>query len=132
MKQLVILVLLVQLLPSCITYRNLTKNEPITYDLLSKLEPGKKYKFELKVKNSLPQIIYVTGVDSETITGYFYQKSVNGKRAKINYSETFEKIQLSTSKISVAKHNPLLTTTAILVPAVVIVSIYLASYSPFD
>jgi len=122
MKPLVILVLLAQLLSSCFTYKSLTKKEPVTLDFISKLKPGKKYKFELKTGQTL--VVHVVTIDTENITGYIYRRS-GGKTTKESYSETFQSIEQNVAKISVRKFNPYLTTVSIVVPiglAILVVS----------
>jgi len=54
----VVLVPLASLLSSCYSYKNITRKEAITKEFLSKLEPGKKYKFELMIGET--QTIYIT------------------------------------------------------------------------
>ncbi|MDH5251628.1 MAG: hypothetical protein OEW40_21720 [Cyclobacteriaceae bacterium] len=101
MKQLAILVSLSLLLSSCFSYKNLTKKEPITKDFLSKLEPGKKYKFVLNT--GLTQIIRITSMDDETIVGFIRLKDANGILQKVSYSSSFENIEKYVAKISVWK-----------------------------
>ena len=63
-----VVVLLAQLLSSCYSSKILNKEDsPITRDLLSKIEPGKRYEFTLKTGQI--QTVYVTGIEGETITG---------------------------------------------------------------
>jgi len=111
-----LMVMLVGILSSCFAPKNLNKeNKPFTDDILSKIKPGKRYKFELKTGPS--QSVYVTGVADQTITGFYYQEQGKGeKRTKSNFSASFKNIQEDVAKIYVRKFNPILTTVAIVVP----------------
>ena len=74
---------------------------------MSKLKPGKKYKFELNT--GLIQIVDVTSVDADTVVGFIYLKNVKGKREKVSYTSTFETIEQRVVKISVLKFKPFST-----------------------
>ena len=90
-KKLVMLVLLTQLLSSCYSSKKLNRrDEPITSDFLSRLEPGKRYEFKLYTGEK--QTIYVTSVEDRTITGYV-AKRTKGKTAKSKYSASFKSVQ---------------------------------------
>ena len=103
MKSLAMLVSLSLLLSSCYSYQRITKTEPITRNLLSTLQPGKDYKFELK--SGAIQTIFVTAVDGDTIKGFLYQR-VNGKMTQSDYLDTFENIEKSVSTIAVKNFQP--------------------------
>jgi len=124
MKQLVVMVLLAQLLFSCKSYQSITKTEKINKDFLSRLEPGKKYMFELR--SGLRPIVEVMHVAHDTITGNIYQDDASGKRTKSSYSGSFESIEKDVVKISVRKNNPYLTTAAIVVGAASVTFLALA------
>jgi len=146
---LIMLVLVTPLLSSCFSYKNLTKKkEPITHDLLAKLKPGKKYKFELKLGET--QKIYISDITGETVTGYLYQEgkkvtnrnsqsvsSITGqieyqelyvKETKSNYSDNFENITRNVAKISRRKFNPFKTAALIILPAAAIIGYSAIAY----
>jgi hypothetical protein len=116
MKLILILFLLVHLLSSCVTYKNLTKHETITHELLAGLKPDRKYIFELK--NGVRQIVKVTEVKDDIITGLMLDKNGVGKKW-IDYSATFDSMQTGVAKISVSKVNPYVTGAGILGVALV-------------
>jgi hypothetical protein len=70
-------------------------------DFLSKLEPGKTYKFESK-SGQMNQTVLVTTVDGETINGYLIADSGHEKS---NFSDSFENIMRNVSKISAKEVN---------------------------
>ena len=90
MKSIALLCLLVHGLTSCVTYKNLTKNETITHELLADLKPDKKYIFELR--NGIRQVVKVTQVKDNIITGLMLDKNGNGANW-IDYSATFDSMQ---------------------------------------
>ncbi|HET6539163.1 MAG TPA: hypothetical protein VFG46_01705 [Chryseolinea sp.] len=67
MKTTAILLILVQVLSSCITYKNLTKRETITQDFLTHLKTDRKYVFELKI--GIKQFVKVTQIKDNIVTG---------------------------------------------------------------
>ena len=113
MKSLLLLALLASPLSSCFTYKSLTKKEPITHDFLSKLEPERRYRFDLKTGETL--IIHILTIKGENITRYVYRHS-KSKMNKSDYSDTFQNIEANVAKISVLKFNPYLLTVCIAVP----------------
>ena len=120
--KLVMLVLLTQLLPSCYSSKKLNrKDEPITSDFLSRLEPGKRYEFKLYTGEK--QTIYVTSVEDRTINGYVVKKHAKGKTTRSKYSASFKSIQDSVDKIYLQKFSPILTTAIIAVPTTLVVII---------
>jgi hypothetical protein len=143
------LVLVTPLLSSCFTYKNLTKKAPITHDLLSRLKPGKKYKFELKIGEV--QKIYISDVTGETVTGYLYQEgklvtnknrqsvsSITGqieyqevyvKETKSDYSDNFENITRNVTKISRRKFDPFKTAALVVLPSAAVIGILFIPYS---
>jgi len=114
MKSKAILFLVVHVLSSCVTYKNLTKHETITHEFLADLKPEKKYIFELK--NGVKQIVKVTQVKDSIITGLILDHSGNGKKWT-DYSATFDSMQEGVAKISVSKVNPYVTGAGIFVVA---------------
>jgi len=114
-KSLALIVLLVPLLLSCYSYKSITKNKPVTREVLSKLESGKIYTFELKTGFIFK--VNVERIDSDTIVGYAFLVGADGKENKIRYSEGFENVVKQVAKISLWKHNPYLTSTLITVAA---------------
>jgi hypothetical protein len=148
-NKLLLVVLVAPLLSSCFSYKNLTKKEPITYDLLSKLKPGKKYKFELAIRQT--QKIYISEVTGDRITGYLYNEgkyktnrhiqSVNTisgqieyqkdyvKETRSNYSDNFENITKNVTRISRRKFDPLKTTALIVLPTAAIIGVMFIPYS---
>ena len=108
------------LFSSCHKMKDITREQPITLEFLSGLEPGKRYEFELKIGQI--QTIYVTGVDDGRITGYVYPNA-NSKKDQIAYSDSFENIVKSVAKISVRKTDPLGTSLAIIIPVATIIGI---------
>ena len=124
MKPIAILFLLVHVLSSCVTYKNLTKHETITPEFLAGLKPDKKYIFELK--NGIKQIVKVTQIKDNTITGLVLDKNADGKKW-IDYSATFDTMQKEVVKISVKKINPYLTGAGVLVVALVTTAIIWAN-----
>lgn len=145
---LIMFVLVTSLFSSCFSYKNLTKKEPITHDLLARLKPGKKYKFELKIGET--QKIYINHVTGETISGYLYQEgklvtnrnrqsvsSITGqieyqevyvKETKSNYSDNFENITRNVAKISRRKFDPFKTAALIILPAAAIIGYSAIAY----
>ena len=120
-KKLLMLVLLTQLLSSCYSSKKLNrKDEPITSDFLSRIEPGKRYEFRLYTGEK--QTIYVTSVEDRTITGYV-AKRAKGKTTKSKYSASFKSVMDSVDKISIQKFSPILTTAIIAVPTTLVVII---------
>lgn len=113
-----VLVFLSLLVSSCYSSKDITKEEPITPDFLSTLEPGRYYSFELKIGQT--QAIYITGVGGETITGYLYPHD-HTKKGKTAYTDSFENIVQYVAKISVRKIDPLKTSIAIAIPVVTVV-----------
>jgi hypothetical protein len=114
-RSLVLMVLFVPLLLSCYTYKSITKNKPVTREVLSELETGKTYTFELRTGFSFR--IYVESVETDTIVGYAFVESADGKEDKMRYSEGFENLIEQVAKISLWKHNPYLTSTLVAVAA---------------
>ena len=113
-KWMVIFSLVVLLLSSCNSYQSLTRKRPITRDFLSRLQPEKKYKFELKTGYKVK--IYIQAVNLDNVTGFTYQYDYNNKLTKIDYQETFETIEQNVSAISVLKPNPYLIAGAVVIP----------------
>jgi len=134
-------VLLSLLLSSCYSYKNITKKEPITKELLSELKPGKKYEFELMI--GVTQSIYITAIHGETITGYFYQntKSINNRDnpsestgeavTKTIYTDNFSNIIKNVAKISQRKINPILISALVILPAAAIPGYGYLTMNPF-
>lgn len=113
-KVLVILAMSPMLLSSCATYHTLTKTEPITRELLLRLDPGKNYEFELKTGQKLK--IHIQTISDDRITGFSFRSGdVIPSRDKY-YSDTFENVEKYVGKISLRKFNPYLTTLAVVVP----------------
>ncbi len=148
-NKLLLVVLIAPLLSSCFSYKNLTKNEPVTSDLLSKLKPGKKYKFELAIGEI--QKIYISNVTVDRITGYLYREgkyttnrntqsvnTVSGqidfekgyvKETRSNYSDSFENITKNVTCISRRKFDPMKTTALVVVPTAAIIGVMFIPYS---
>jgi len=126
MKSIVILLILGQVLSSCFTNKNLTKHEPITHDLLTKLKPGRKYTFQLKL--GVKQVVKVTQVKDSIITGLIYEKNDKGKKTWSDYSVTFDSVEKDVAKISVLKLNPFLTSAAIVVSVYCTLYIFALAY----
>lgn len=116
-KPFILVPLLTALLTSCYSYKNLTRN-PVTRDVLLKLQPGKDYRFELKT--GLKYKVYVDSIESETIGGYIYQKNAQGKVDKMRYSSTFENVETYVTKISVRKNDPVKTIFLLAIPFVLV------------
>jgi len=147
--KLLLFVLIAPLLSSCFSYKNITKKEPVTPALLSKLKPGKKYKFELAIGET--QKIYISEVTGDRITGYLYNEgkyttnrhiqSVNTisgqidvqkdyvKETRSNYSDSFENITRNVTRISRQKFDPLKTTALIVVPPAAVIGLMFIRYS---
>ena len=112
---LVMMVMLTELLSSCYSSKNLNKEKkPFTEDFLSKLEPGKTYKFKLKAGQT--QTVYVSSVDNQTISGFYFAESAKGKKTKSDYSTSFKSIQENVTEIHVRKFSPFLTVATIVIP----------------
>jgi hypothetical protein len=109
------MVLFVPLLLSCYTYKSITKNKPVTREVLSELESGKTYTFELRTGFSFR--VYVESIEADTIVGYALVESADGTEDKMRYSEGFDSVIEKVAKISLRKHNPYLTSTLIAVAA---------------
>jgi len=92
---------LIPLLLSCTAYRSVTRNQPITGELLSSLKTGKRYAFKLKLGET--QFIKVTSVVDERVTGYLLVKDEHGKTIETNYSDRFENIENNVASISVSE-----------------------------
>ena len=119
---LVMMVMLTELLSSCYSSKNLNKEKkPFTDEMLSKLEPGKRYEFKLKTGQK--QTVYVTGVDNQTISGAYYVGNGKGKKTKSDYSASFKSIQENVAEIHLRKFSPVLTIAAIVVPTTIAVFI---------
>ena len=147
-----ILVLLTFMLSSCYSYKSISRREPITREFLSKLEPGKKYEFELMIGET--QTIYITAITGETIYGVLYQdgkivkdkstssvSAVTGqieqldvyvKTTQINYSDSFENVMKNVAKISVRKVDPVKIAALIIVPSAVMVGVWALAHLPFQ
>ena len=107
MKTTAILLILVQVLSSCITYKKLTKRETITQDFLTHLKTDRKYVFELKI--GIKQFVKVTQIKDNIVTGLIFEVGSNGKKKWNPYSATFDSMQSNVAKISILKFNPYLT-----------------------
>jgi hypothetical protein len=116
MKSFSVRVLLVIVFSSCVTYKNLTKREAITHELLAGLKEDEKYIFELR--NGTRQVVKVVQVKDSVITGLFLDKNGTGKNWN-DYSATFDTMQREVVKISMAKFNPYVTGAGILAFALV-------------
>ena len=78
----VMMVMLTELLSSCYLSKNLNKEKkPFTDEFLSRLEPGKRYEFKLKTGQK--QTVYLTGVDNQTISGFYFGRMVKVKRPRV-------------------------------------------------
>jgi len=114
-KTLVMMVMVIELLSSCYSSKNLNKEKrPFTDEFLSKLEPGKRYEFKLKTGQK--QTVYVSSVDNQTITGVYHVENDKGKKIKSDYSTSFKSIQENVSEIHLRKFSPFLTIVTIVVP----------------
>jgi len=114
-RTLVMMVMLTELLSSCYTSKNLNKEKkPITEDFLSKLEPGKRYEFKLKTGQT--QTVYLSSVDNQTISGFYFTANDKGKKTKSDYSTSFKSIQENVVEIHVRKFSTVLTIAAFVVP----------------
>lgn len=82
-KHLALMLLLVPLLLSCYSYKSITKNEPVTSEVLSNLETGKTYAFELKTGFIFK--VYIESIEANTIVGYAFLEGVDGRENKIRY-----------------------------------------------
>jgi hypothetical protein len=118
-KPSVVMALLAPLLCSCYSYRSITRTEPVTRDLLVKLEPGKDYLF--KLKTGLKYKVFIDSIKSEQIAGYIYQKNAKGKVVKMRYSSTFEDVEMYVAKISVRKSAPVKIILLMAIPFVVLI-----------
>lgn len=111
----VMMVMLTELLSSCYLSKNLNKEKkPFTDEFLSRLEPGKRYEFKLKTGQK--QTVYLTGVDNQTISGFYFVENGKGKKTKSDYSASFQSMQENVAEIHVRKFSPVLTIAAIVVP----------------
>ena len=117
MKTTAIFLVLVQVLSSCMTYKNLTKREAITHDFLTHMKTDRKYIFELKI--GVKQFVKVTQVKDNMVTGRILDKDSNGKKEWSDYSVTFDSMQKDVAKISMLKFNPLPIGAVVLVVLVV-------------
>jgi hypothetical protein len=147
-----ILALLAFTLPSCYSYKNISKRKPITREFLSGLEPGKKYQFELLIGET--QTIYITAVSGETIhgilyrggkivkdknatlvnpvTGQFEYQDVYVKETQSSYSDSFENVMKNVNRISVRKVDPIKIAALIIVPSSVIFGVWAITNIPFQ
>ena len=105
MKLTAVLLILVHVLSSCMTYKNLTKRETITHDFLTNMKTDRKYIFELKI--GIKQFVKVTQIKDNIVTGRILGKDSNGKKEWTDYSATFDSMQNNVAKISMLKFNPL-------------------------
>ena len=128
MKSIGISLLAALVLSSCVTYKNLTKHEAITHEFLADLQEDKKYIFELN--NGTRQIVKVTKVKDNIVTGLIYYKHSDGKQWT-DYSATFDSIQNGVTKISVSKVNPYLTGAAVFLVALVTTAIIWSNTAAF-
>jgi len=102
------MVVLTELLSSCYVSKNLNKEKkPFTEDFLSKLEPGKRYAFKLKTGQT--QTVYLSSVDNQTISGFYFAENGKGKKIKSDYSSSFKSVQENVTEIHVRKFSPALT-----------------------
>jgi hypothetical protein len=107
-KPLVLLALFVQPFISCYSQQRDSRNEPITRDLLSNLESGKDYLLELKSGTTLE--IYIQQVGPEGISGFSYQYLSSRRLTKLDYFETFERIENNVASVTLLKRVPLIIT----------------------
>ena len=110
-KSFILVSLLATLLSSCYSYKNLTRNNPVTPDVLLKLEPGKEYKFELMTGQRFK--VHIDSIQVETIRGWIYQTDAEGKVNKIRYSSTFSDVENYVAEISVRESDPIKITSLI-------------------
>lgn len=108
--------MIAQLLSSCSPHQKLSRQAPITYEFLSALEPGKDYRFELKAGFNME--VYIKQVNDESLSGYSYQYNSNSRLTKLEYVETFQKIETNVASISVLRRKPYLITRGLDKPMV--------------
>jgi hypothetical protein len=112
-----IFLLIVTVLSSCTSYRNLNKKEPVTSDFLSNLQPNKRYKFELKSGDVM--YLRIQSISDGKIIGYTF-KSGEAFPSKTNrFSDSIENMETNVSKVSKRKFNPALTILAVGTPILV-------------
>ena len=121
-KSYILVSLLTTLLSSCYSYKNLTRNNPVTQDVLLKLEPGKDYKFELMTGQRFK--VHIDSSEVETIRGWIYQRDADGKVNKLRYSSTFSDVENYVAKISVRESDPIKITSLIALSALSMFIIY--------
>jgi hypothetical protein len=113
----IVFLLIITVLSSCTSYRNLNKKEPVTSDFLSSLQPNKRYKFELKSGDVM--YLRIQSISDGRISGYTF-KSGDAFPSKTNqFSDSIENIERNVSKVSRRKFNPGLTVLAVGIPAAV-------------
>ena len=122
LRTLVMMVMLAELLSSCYSSKNLNKEKkPFTDEFLSQLEPGKRYEFKLKTGQK--QTVYLSSVDNQAISGFYFAQNGKGKKIKSDYSTSFRSIQENVTEIHVRKFSPILTIAACVVPTTLAVII---------
>ena len=121
-KPFILVSLLTTLLSSCYSYKNLTRNNPVTQDVLLKLEPGKDYKFELMTGQRFK--VHIDSIEVETIRGWIYHRDAEGKVNKIKYSSTFSDVENYVAEISVRQSDPIKITSLIALLALSMFIIY--------
>lgn len=67
-------------------------------------------------KTDIIQIVEVTSVDAETISGYIYQRGFKSTTKK-NYRDTFEGVEKYVAKIYVLEYNPYTTFAVVVIGA---------------
>lgn len=99
-------------LSSCFAPKNLNKeNKPFTDDILSKIKPGKRYKFELKTGPS--QTVTLPVLTIKLLPGFTTRNKGKGRKGlKVIFQPVLKNIQEGVAKIYVRKFNPILTTVA--------------------
>jgi hypothetical protein len=128
-RTLVMMIMLTVLLSSRYLSKNLNKEKkPLTEEFLSKLEPGKKYEFGLKTGQK--QNVYLSSVDNQTISGFYFVKNAKGKKTKSEYSASYKSIQENVTEIYVRKFSPLLTIAACVVPTTLAIIIGVNAFQP--
>ena len=121
-KSFILVSLLTTLLSSCYSYKNLTRNNPVTQDVLLKLEPGKDYKFDLMTGQRFK--VHIDSIEAKTIRGWIYHRDAEGKVNKIRYSSTFSDVENYVAEISVRESDPIKITSLIALLALSMFIIY--------
>jgi hypothetical protein len=98
------------------------RDEPINSNILSKLDPGKKYL--LTYKTGREQEVLIIKNDSSRIYGYTIEKGEKSEMVKFAFNWTYEDLALTIDKISEKRFSVVCTSLCVAVPVLIIYIIF--------